>query len=234
MLSIIIPTLNEEKYLPRLLECITRSNIDDYEIIVSDGQSTDKTIDIAKKYKCRIVTSKKRSPAHQRNQGAKKAQGKLLLFLDADSLLPQNFFQPVLIEFNNRKLDVAGFYVTFNSKKIIYKFLSNWANIFQFFLHKLHPFSVGAGIIVKKKYHKKVNGFDESITIGEDHYYSADIKKINGNYGLIKSKKILFSIRRLEHEGIFTVIAKWHKAAFYALFFGPPRKKIINYEFGKY
>ena len=49
-LSIVIPTLNEEKYLPNLLQCIKAQKLNDYEIIVSDGNSIDKTIKIAKKY----------------------------------------------------------------------------------------------------------------------------------------------------------------------------------------
>lgn len=55
MISIIIPTWNEENYLPKLLECIKKQTYRDYEVIVADANSTDNTKAIAKKYDCKIV-----------------------------------------------------------------------------------------------------------------------------------------------------------------------------------
>ena len=80
MISIIIPTLNEEKYLPKLLDCIRKQSYKDYEIIVADSNSKDKTRQIAKKYGCRIV--KGGMPAKGRNNGAKAAKSEILLFVD--------------------------------------------------------------------------------------------------------------------------------------------------------
>jgi len=149
MLSIIIPTLNEEKSLPTLLDCLKSQNYKDIEIIVSDGNSTDKTIDIAKMYKCKTMVSKKRSPSSQRNEGVKIAQGELILFLDADTLLPSNFLQEVIDEFNKRRLDVAGFYFTLNSDRLIYKIGSIYGYIMCYILSKMHPISIGAAILVR-------------------------------------------------------------------------------------
>ena len=81
-LSIIIPTLNEENYLPLLLESIKKQNFKSYEIIVADAGSTDRTIEIAKNHGCKITSGG--LPAKARNQGAKIAKGDLLLFSDAD------------------------------------------------------------------------------------------------------------------------------------------------------
>ncbi|PIV12587.1 MAG: teichoic acid biosynthesis protein, partial [Candidatus Nealsonbacteria bacterium CG03_land_8_20_14_0_80_36_12] len=97
MLSIIIPTLNEEKYLPSLLEEIKKQNFSDYEIIVADGGSEDKTVKIARNYGCKIV--KGGLPAKGRNEGAKIAEGDILLFMDADNIfLPENFLKNLLEE----------------------------------------------------------------------------------------------------------------------------------------
>ena len=54
MISIIIPTLNEEKYLPLLLSSIKKQNFNDYEIIIADAGSDDKTLEIVKNYNCKI------------------------------------------------------------------------------------------------------------------------------------------------------------------------------------
>ena len=91
MLSIIIPCLNEEEYLPLLLESVKKQKFLDYEIILADAGSKDKTLQIAKKYNCKIVPGG--LPSKGRNQGAKKAKGDLLLFLDADVILPDGFFK---------------------------------------------------------------------------------------------------------------------------------------------
>lgn len=236
MLSIIIPTLNEEKYLPKLLQSIKSQNFDgSYEIIVSDGDSEDRTKNIAKNYDCRLTVSKKRSPAHQRNEGAKIARGEILFFLDADTMLPKNdFLQKTLKEFKKRNLDVASFYLKLNSKKLIYKILSSIGRLIWFAAQFFKPLSLGASIIVKNEYHKKVNGFDESLFIGEDHNYSQTIRKKGGKFRLIKSKKILYSTRRFEEEGQLKTLLKWIYASLYYLIKGPIRKKIVEYEFGKY
>ena len=90
MISIIIPALNEENYLPKLLKNIKKQELKDYEVIVADTNSKDGTRQTAKKFKCEIV--KGGLPPEGRNNGAKKAKGTLLFFIDADSLLSKNFF----------------------------------------------------------------------------------------------------------------------------------------------
>ncbi len=102
MISIITPTLNEEEYLPLLLESIKRQDFKDYEIIVADAGSKDKTLEIAKKFGCKIVPGG--LPAKGRNAGAMVARGDLLFFLDSDVVLTKKFFEKTLAEFNKRCL----------------------------------------------------------------------------------------------------------------------------------
>ena len=85
-LSIVIITKNEQQYLPRLLHSIKMQEFKDYEIIVSDAQSTDKTRAIAKSFGCKIVEGG--LPSVGRNNGAKVANAPLILFLDADVVAP--------------------------------------------------------------------------------------------------------------------------------------------------
>jgi len=75
MLSIIIPTLNEENYLPFLLESIKNQDFKDYEIIVADAGSHDKTREIAKNFGCKVVSGG--LPAKGRNEGTKFSRGNL-------------------------------------------------------------------------------------------------------------------------------------------------------------
>ena len=96
MISIIIPALNEENYLPRLLGSLEKQNLKDYEIILADAGSKDRTIEIAKKYGCKVVPGG--LPAKGRNEGAKAARGDLFLFLDSDLVLPEGFLDAFLQE----------------------------------------------------------------------------------------------------------------------------------------
>ncbi len=233
MISVIIPTLNEEKNLANIIENLKTQNFNNIEIIVSDGYSEDKTEDIAKENRCIFIKSKERSPARQRNMGAQKAKGDLLLFLDADSRIPDNFLIQAYNEFNRRNLAIASFYLRFNSEKLIYKIYSKIYNFFCFLFQYFKPLSVGAAILVKKELHFKVHGFDESIILGEDHEYAARVKKIS-RFRIIKSTFFYFSPRRWEKEGHLHSLCKLAKMSIYILFKGPIRKKIVDYEFGKH
>jgi len=79
--SIIIPTYNEEKYLPALLQSLKDQTIKPKEVIVVDAYSKDNTAEIVKRYGYKLVLSKKKGPAAQRNYGAQIATGKFLFFL---------------------------------------------------------------------------------------------------------------------------------------------------------
>ena len=89
-LSIIIPTLNEEKYLPLLLKSIKKQTLKPLEIILADARSKDETIKIGREFGCKII--KGGNPGFGRNNGAKIAKGEMLLFLDADVILPKRTF----------------------------------------------------------------------------------------------------------------------------------------------
>ena len=103
--SIIIPTYNEEEYLPVLLDSIEEQDFSDYEIIVADANSEDKTREIAEEYGCIIVDGG--LPAVGRNNGAKVAKGELLLFLDSDLQLTEDYLGNVLYEFRMERLGIA-------------------------------------------------------------------------------------------------------------------------------
>ena len=234
MLSLIIPTLNEEKYLPRLLESIVnQKDFSDYEIIVSDGNSTDKTREIAHKYGCRVVVSDRKSPAIQRNAGANIASGDILLFVDADNILPAGFLKKVYSEFIRKELDVAGFYLDFNSPRVIFYLFSFIYNVGCWIMQLFFPVSVGVGIMAKKDKHCLINGFDESIFIGEDYDYTKRMRA-GGKYRMMSSSHIIYSVRRLEREGVMKVLWKWLRGSLYFLLKGPIRKEIVRYDFGNF
>ena len=104
-ISIIIPTYNEEEYLPKLLESIKSQDFNDYEVIVADAQSNDNTRKIAEEYGCVVVEGGLPGPG--RNRGAEVAQGEMLLFLDSDLELTENYLKNVVEEFESDDLGIA-------------------------------------------------------------------------------------------------------------------------------
>ena len=228
MLSIIIPTLNEENYLPRLLNCIKKQNFKDYEIIVADANSKDKTRKVAKDFGCKIV--KGGLPAKGRNEGAKIIKEDLILFLDGDALLPEDFLEKTLKEFKQRNLDIASFILTPISKRKYPKILFNiFYNYPLRFFEKKWAHAMIA-ILVKNNLHESLKGFDEEIKIGEDHYYVQQGSKL-GKFGVIKTTEIFTSLRRFRREGWIRVGLKYGLGEVYMKLFGPIKREIFKYEF---
>lgn len=223
-LSIIIPTLNEEKYLPVLLKEIKKQKFNNYEIIVSDAGSKDRTLEIAGNFGCKIVNGG--LPAKGRNEGAKIAQGKFFLFLDADTIyLPEFFFQKVFEEIKKRKLEIASFSIEPNGNwfdKLVYKIYNKWVVLTQNFL--AHATNV---IFVKKELFERLSGFDEEIKIGEDHEFVKRASKLS-KFGFIELKPpILVSSRRFREKGRIKIYLKYLLAGICFYFFPSLLKKDI-------
>ncbi len=217
MISIIIPTLNEEKYLPLLLDSIKKQKYR-CEVIVVDTFSKDKTVKIARKYGCKVIMGHFKNPGDSRNGGAKKASGDLLLFLDADVILSKDFLKKNIGEFQRRKLDVASCYAIPLSKKIVDKLFYGSANIFLKFMQRIKPFAHGFCIFCKKEVHEKINGFNTALKFGEDSDYVLKASKI-AKFRMLRSKKILASVRRMDKEGRLIAYSKYLAYNFYRLFF---------------
>lgn len=230
MLSIIIPTLNEEKYLPVLLNSIKAQSFTDYEVIVADAGSKDKTIEIAKEYGCKVVKGGL-LPAG-RNRGAEVAKGDILLFLDADIFLPPSCLKNATDEFKKRNLGVAGFPLSPLAGKKIDKFVftiffNKWAELTQ----KISPHAASA-IMSQKKVHDAIGGFDEEIVFIEDYSYTRDAAKI-AKYGFIK-EPFYTSVRRYEKDGRLRTYLKYFLGELHVVFIGPIKSDIFKYKFGHY
>lgn len=210
ILSIIIPTYNEEKYLPILLESIKKQSFEDYEIIVADANSTDNTRNIAQEYGCIIVDGG--LPAIGRNNGANVAKGDILLFLDSDLKLTDEYLRDVVYEFKMERLGIAITRMEPLSNKVEDKLFHDFANFFMVSVENIKPHGAGCyGIISKRKLHEECNGFDESLTFGEDTDYIERLAK-KEHFRVLRKAKIGVSTRRLEEEGITTLIRQYGKS----------------------
>lgn len=94
--SVIVPTWNEAKYLPALLESLQNQTRPSREIIVADSGSTDATAEVARAGGAIVLEGERKGPGEGRNRGARAAQGDVLLFIDADCIAPRNLIETVL------------------------------------------------------------------------------------------------------------------------------------------
>ena len=230
MLTIIVPTLNEEGYLSFLLKSLKRQSFKDYEVIIADAHSADKTAKIAEDFGCHVVSGG--LPPKGKNEGAKAARGEILFFIDADSrVLSDDFLEKILQEFKKKNLDIASFSLHPNESKLdnlIYTFYNLWVKLSQSFL--AHATNV---ILVKKEIHQKIKGFDEEIKLAEDHDYVRRAAKL-GKFGFIDIEPIFVSSRRFKKEGRIKTYFKYGLAGIYILFFGSIKSDIFKYRFGNY
>ena len=103
--SVIIPTLNEEKYIEKTLKALKNQDFEGkFEIIVADGMSKDNTVKIAEKYADKVILVKKKGIAAGRNEGARVAKGDVLIFVDADTVLLPNTISELVKAFKDKKV----------------------------------------------------------------------------------------------------------------------------------
>lgn len=229
MLSIVIPTLNEENYLPLLLESIKQQDFnEEYEIIVADNCSRDTTAKIAKEYGGKVVLGG--LPPEGRNEGARIAKGDLILFLDADVILPPHFLEKVLEEFKIKKLGIASFPLHPKKNKLD-KIIFRVYNLCARLVQNLWPF-VAQAILVRKEIHQIIGGFDEKIKIGEDFDYARRAARFD-KFGFL-SQFVLSSSRRFERDGRIRTYLKYLLLGVYMFILGPVRSDIFKYRFGHY
>ncbi len=163
MISIIIPVINEERYLGRLLKYLAQhtSKKEIKEILVVDGGSTDDTIIVARNFGATVIKSKK-GRAKQMNTGAKSASGELLYFLHVDTFPPVDFAYHILMAQKNGS-EAGCFRMRFDSQSRFLKF-------FAWFTRINHPICRGGdqSLFISKDLFKKTNGFNEAYIIYED------------------------------------------------------------------
>ncbi len=229
--SIIIPTLNEEKYIGKLLNCLVRQTYKDFEVVVVDGNSEDRTKEVIKKYKnkldLKLINSKKKNIALQRNLGAEKARHSAIIFIDADVIIEMNFLQKSIAQIRNRKAKAAiPKYIPLD-KKWYYKLFFSIINFTLWLTQKVKPCGIGICIFSNKITHNKVKGFNENLFWTDDMEY---IYKLSKKIKITRlSTNAYLSVRRFEKEGTKKTMKKWIKSYFYFLSGRMDKTNLIEY-----
>lgn len=235
--SIIIPTLNEEKFLPRLLASLKKQKEKDFEIIVVDGKSIDKTKDIVNQFQkylpINLFQVNKKNVSFQRNFGAKKARGDYLIFLDADCEVFPTFIKTLKKNIMKKK---GLFFIPYLLPERGYKkylAIFNFINLIIELTQSLNkPFSAGGFMIIEKHFFKLLGGFDEQLFISEDHDLVYQASQWGVKAKPLSKVKIRVSLRRLKKEGGLKLFYKFSIASTKYLFGEKIKNKIFDYEMG--
>ena len=215
--SIVIPCKNESKYIERLFRSIQRQTVfsEDSQIIVADDESCDGTCSILERWKnsqsLNIQLVKGGYPAVARNNGARIAQGKYIIFLDADVELGEADFLEKSIELANQKdLYCVSSYIRCPNGNIadyiFWKIHGISLNLYKIF----GPFSAGMFMLVQRNYFESQNGFDENLILGEDFELSHLVPK--EKFGIVPSY-INITNRRFQQDGYLSTIYKYTRIA---------------------
>jgi glycosyltransferase involved in cell wall biosynthesis len=220
LISVIIPTLNEEKLLPRLLDQLSDQNLKskyEFEIIVSDGGSKDKTLEIAKNYTDKIVVyqeKRRQKISEGKNAGFKISKGEILVFICADCRIenPEMFFDYVSNFKNSKYLAATFWFDVFPEEKkwsdYIFHTFFNW--LIKLLNYLGNGMGRGECQVIRREVFKKVGGYNEELTAGEDYDLYTRIRKL-GKIDVNFKIKIFESPRRYRKYGYIKILLMWFR-----------------------
>jgi glycosyltransferase involved in cell wall biosynthesis len=217
--SIVIPALNEEKYLPNLLTSLTKQSSSDFEVVVVDGSSKDNTAALARSFgarlpKLQVCVSAKAGTSLQRNLGARASDGEWLAFVDADSILLPYFIERLdcFIAERNPKLFTAWFRPDSEMPgDAVFALLTNLYVEGSIILHR--PIAPGPLTVVRRDVFELVDGYNQAVTFGEDYDLTRRIAARGVAPQILRETLSVLSLRRMRKEGKFRSIRFYAQAS---------------------
>ena len=213
--TVVVPTLNEESVLAATLERARQPSVE--EIIVVDAGSTDATAAVAARY-ADLVLAAPRGRAAQMNAGAARARGDILLFLHADTLVPQGFAEAVIAACSDRTVIGGRFDVNLEPSSPLIRLTSELINR----RSRLTRISTGdQAIFIRRDVFEQLGGYAD-IPLMEDIDLSRRMRRA-GQIACLR-QRVTTSARRWQKEGVVrTILLMWSLRALYLFGVSPAR-----------
>ncbi len=212
MISIVIPTYNEEKYLERTLATLSNQTLqrEKYEIIIVDGGSKDRTIEIARKYADKVMVQKAGGVPAARNEGVEAAKFDLIATTDADTIVPRDWLEKIVRWFSKDDIiavcGVDGPIEKTTKAVLLFKFLRTLLTVSS----KLNYYCLGGcNSAFRKEVFLKLGGY-RNLPHSDDVDLGLRMRKA-GKIIFDRSLMVEISIRRLEKHGYLKVLWTWFK-----------------------
>ncbi|MFJ5668480.1 glycosyltransferase family 2 protein [Micromonospora chalcea] len=236
-LSVVIPTLNEERYLARTLDSLC--GYSSPEVIVVDASLNDYTKKVASEYATLYDLKYARSPkqdiGYQRNLGAKLAKNERLLFLDADTLVGKGALEACSY-LNGGPLFVASIRHIPDRDSLSTRVGMLVINALILLCRAVGlPVTNGDFILTNKQTHQAIGGFKEGYLLGEDTDFGLRARQAGAKTLIMWKHHVVASSRRLSTMSVPSLVWTWSRAYIRAIFVGPtPRNGDVTYPFGNW
>ena len=199
MLSIIIPALNEEERIEEGLKSLEEQDLDrsEYEIIVVDGESTDRTREIARVYADKVIPQRSEGIGGARRDGAEASNGEILVFTDADTIHERHWLR--VISENLKSYDVSTGPILFYDGNYKSNLLRLWRKIYVLFHLFDFYWLIGSNMAIKMETYQRIEGH-RTISLLEDFDISVKTFKegdVLSKYD--KNQRVYTSARRLDN-----------------------------------
>jgi len=212
--SVIIPAYNEEQCLPETLERIGKAlsiAACHSEIIVVDNDSQDGTKQVAEAFGAKVFLETEHNISKVRNTGAENSTGNVLIFIDADTLVPATLFQKITAVMEDEKCfggAVAVGYEDFKRKWMKF-YLLGWK-----FWGRVFNMKQGAAQFCRKSVFAELGGYDQTIFMGEDvEFYwrlSKFAKRNKGYLYFVEHPAVITSARRFDKMSLWKTVLLTH------------------------
>jgi rSAM/selenodomain-associated transferase 2 len=216
-ISVVLPVLNEEQSIRGTLQSLIR--LTPYEIIVVDGGSRDRTLEICKEFAVDVMHAE-RGRARQMNVGARRASGEVLLFLHADTRLPQSALNDIAAALSDSRYLGGRFDVELEGAHWMLKIVGTLIN------YRSRATKIATGdqaLFVRREVFDRMGGFPD-IPLMEDIAFCRALKRIGG-VACLRSR-VITSARRWERDGVWRTIFKmWSLKVCYLAGVSPMRLK---------
>ena len=237
-LSLVIPALNEEKFLPHLLTSLTKQTKQDFEVVVVDGSSKDRTVEVTQSFcsklsALKVIVSEKPGLPLQRNLGARATDGEWLIFIDADSRLLPYFIERMqwFIEEQKPALFTSWFRPdSETSGDALFTLVAN--SFVEGSIHFHRPIAPGPLIAVRRDVFESINGFNESLTFGEDYDLTQRITEQGIALQMLRETIYEYSLRRVRREGKLRFMSLYAVAALRVLLTKRNLERVPSYVMG--
>lgn len=237
-LSIIIPTLNEEKFLPGLLASLSKQTVQGFEVVVVDGSSKDNTVELAHSFDSILPNFQVRDHVtanlpYQRNLGASLTSGEWLVFIDADSILLPYFIERLQGFIEEHDPDIFTSWFRPDSEVSGDAFFTLIANLFvEGSIIFRRPIAPGPLTVVRRTVFDLVGGYDNSLSFGEDYDLTQKITAQGFSLQVLRETLYVLSLRRVRRDGKFRFMWLYARAALLVLFTKRNLNKVPSYVMG--
>lgn len=206
-ISVVVPAYNEEKFIARTLQSLKAQTYADFELIVVDNNSKDRTNEIACQFTDKVYVETQKGYMHAVTRGAAESNGELITFCDADTLYPATWLAEIAAQFQRHPAAVAvyGSCVTHDASPLMNQINGLFYTLFLWVSRWLGLDNTsGFNFVMKKSVFEKVGGYDPRFQKMSPDIELGKRLKAQGPIVYAPGIKVVASFRRYKDGGVLS------------------------------